>query len=204
MKKIILAIVMTAYFVSQINAQVNFGIKGGLNFDKFKIDYKDPKGSAAEQFKLANASGWQAGALLQIKIPIIGIGIQPELLYTVKKANLDGKTNSINYFEVPVNFQWGPDLLIVRPFVMFGPYFGYAVSLKGNKFDKLKKEQIENFDWGIGVGAGLDIWKFQLGARYSWGMKDVVGDVTDVDDLGLENLKQIKNRTLSLSLAYKF
>jgi len=186
MKKIILAIVIMACFVSQINAQINFGIKGGLNFDNFKID--DAKNA---NLTIKNASGWQAGALLQIKIPVIGIGIQPEVLYTVKKADINNKENSISYFEVPINFQWGLDLLIIRPFIMFGPYFGYAVNFKGDTFTK---ENVEKSDWGFGVGGGLDIWKFQLGARYSFGLKNV----------GLENFKELKNRTLSLSLAYKF
>ena len=204
MKNIILAIVVMVCSISQVNAQFHFGLKASLNFDKFKIDYTEAKSSIKDQFTLDNASGWQVGALMQIKIPIIGIGIQPELLYTVKKAKLDDKENSISYFEVPINFQWGPDLLILRPYVMFGPYFGYALNFKGDKFGKFEDKHIEKLDWGIGLGGGLDIWKLQFAVRYAWGMKDVVGDVKDIPDAELSNLKNLKNRTLSVSAAFKF
>ena len=183
MKKIILAIAITACFASQVNAQFKFGLKGGVNFENFKLK------NASEQLKFNNAVGWQAGALLQIKIPANGIGVQPELLYTVKKANVDNKSNSIHYFEVPINAIWSFNLLIVRPYLMAGPYFSYAVNSKGGVFDS----KLDKFDWGIGLGGGVEIWKLQLGARYSWGLQDV----------GVRDFK-MRNNTFTASLAYLF
>ena len=169
MKKIILSIVVMACFLSQINAQVKFGIKGGVTFDDF--NYKNENG-----LKIGNSAGWQAGVLLKVKVPVIGIGVQPELLYTVRNAKVpvhhasgkDGK-NTISYLEVPINLQWGPDLLLLHPYLMVGPYFSYALNIKGDEL----KNKIDKLDWGISLGAGLDIWKLQFGARYSWGLQDV-------------------------------
>ena len=183
MKKIVL-VVMMACCMSQIDAQVRFGIKGGVNFENF--NYKNAK----EELTIDNSIGWQAGALLQFKIPVVGIGVQPELLYTVKKAEVKNESNSIHYFEVPLNVQWGFDLAIIRPYVMAGPYFGYAVQCNGDVF----KSHIDKFDWGVGLGAGIELWKLQLGARYSWGLQNV------------SSMKEfeMKNNTFTLSLALMF
>ena len=183
MKKIVL-IVMMAFCMSQIDAQVRFGIKGGVNFENF--NYKH----AREELTIDNSIGWQAGALLQFKIPVVGMGVQPELLYTVRKAEVDNKSNSVHYFEVPLNVQWGFDLVIIRPYVMAGPYFGYAVQFNGDVF----KSHIDKFDWGVGLGAGVELWKFQLGARYSWGLQNVSG---------MEEF-EMKNNTFTVSLALMF
>ena len=188
MKRRIVLVVMMACCMSQVDAQVRFGIKGGVNFENFS--YKN----AQEELTIDNSVGWQAGALLQFKIPVVEIGVQPELLYTVKKADVkDGvknESNSIHYFEVPLNVQWGFNLAFIRPYVMAGPYFGYAVEFGGDVF----KSHIDRFDWGIGLGAGIELWKLQLGARYSWGLQNVSG----VKEF------EMKNNTFTLSLALLF
>ena len=185
MKKIVLAVVMMAFCVSQMNAQINFGLKGGLNFDNFKLE------NAKEQLTLKNASGWQAGALLQIKVPVLGIGLQPELLYSVSKTNINNEANSIHYFEVPVMLQWGLNLVLVRPYLQGGPYFGYALKTDGPKF----KDNISKSDWGIALGAGIEIWKFQFSGRYQWGLQNVTSKATDFD---------LNNRKFNLALGFLF
>jgi len=182
MKKFFLVIVVMAFFTSQIDAQIKFGAKAGLNFDNAKL---------SKDLDRSMSTGWQAGLMEQIKIPIIGIAAQPEVLYTVKNTEVDGESNSVGYFEVPINFSWGPDLLLVRPFVMGGPYFGYVLNVSG---EGLKDKVEKTADWGIGLGFGIDILKFQAAVRYAWGMKDVSG-ATDFE---------LKNRTLSVSLGYFF
>ena len=186
MKKIVLIVVM-ACCMSQIEAQVRFGIKGGVNFENF--NYKN----ANEELTIDNAVGWQLGALLQFQTSV-GMAVQPELLYTVKKAEvkdgLKNEPNSIHYFEIPFHLQWGFNLAFIRPYVMAGPYFGYAVQFSGDTF----KSHIDRFDWGIGLGAGIEFWKLQLGARYSWGLQNV----SCKEDF------EIKNNTFTLSLALLF
>ena len=186
MKKIILALVMMAFCMSRIDAQIHFGIKGGVNFDGFS--YRD-----AQNLTLEKSTGWQAGALLLIKIPKIGIGVQPELLYTVSRATASNnrELNAIHYFEVPINLHLGLDLKFIRPYFQLGPYFGYALKTDGSLF----RERIDKTDWGIGLGAGLDLWKFQFCARYSWGLHNVA----KVSDFELKN----KKFTLSLGFLFK-
>ena len=186
MKKVVL-VVMMACFISQVDAQVRFGIKGGVNFENF--DYKNAK----EELTIDNSIGWQVGALLQFQTSV-GMGIQPEMLYTVKKADVKNgvknESNSIHYFEIPLNVQLGFDLAFIRPYVMAGPYFSYAVQFGGDVF----KSHINKFDWGVGLGAGIELSNLQIGARYSWGLQNV----SCVKEL------EMKNNTFTLSLALLF
>ena len=177
MKKIILLFVVMACFLSHSDAQVRFGVKAGLNFDSF---------NAAKEIEPANSVGWHAGPLLQLIIPGLGLGVQPELLYTSKKIDEKG----IGYFDIPINLRYELNLLVVRPYFVAGPYFGYVVNIDESIEYKVDKDKAA---WGIGVGGGLEIWKLQAEMRYSWGMNSIGTALTD-----------LKNNTFTLSVGYIF
>ena len=141
-----------------LSAQTHFGIKGGLNFNSIKdIEFANKS--------VSNNTGWHAGVLLQIKLPM-GLAFQPELLYSVKNFGDKDQKFDLNYLEMPLNLQWGIDLLILRPFVMAGPYFSYLAGHGGKAKDW---DGVKNFDYGLGAGIGIDIWKLQVTGKWSWG-----------------------------------
>jgi hypothetical protein len=182
MKRILL-ILVAVLLVGSIQAQFRLGVKAGVNFSEFnsnnQILQKDENGAA-----------WQVGLASQFKIPLVGLGIQPEVLYSVNK----GKNNSIGFFTVPINLRWQPlPIPVVKPIILVGPYFGYAVNFKG--FETVKKENINRFDWGIGLGGGVEIWKLQIEGRYNWGLQNL-GD----------RLKEfnLKSNVFTLSAIYFF
>ena len=164
MKKITLC-VLTLLFAIGLSAQTHFGIKGGLNYHRMKIKEVN--------LKTDNSTGWHAGVLLQAKLPF-GLAFQPEVLYSVRSfeyyplslsGNKAPKLN-FNYIEVPINIQWGIDLILLRPFVMASPYFSYLLSVNDKKNDW---KGFNNVDYGLGLGAGLDLWMLQVTAKYNWG-----------------------------------
>jgi hypothetical protein len=179
MKRILLVLIAFMFF-GNIEAQVRFGIKAGANFSEF---------NSKEQTLEKDGAAWQLGFASQFKIPLIGLGIQPELLYSVNK----GKDNSIGYFNVPINLRWQPlPIPLVKPVILVGPYFGYAVNFKGfNNF----KDKINRFSWGIGLGAGVEIWKLQIEGRYNWGLQDLSKE---------KNTFKLKNNVFTLSAVYFF
>jgi hypothetical protein len=183
MKRVLLIFVLFL-FAESIHAQLRFGVKAGLNCNDFitKGESFDTKGTSL-----------QVGLVSQIKIPIVGLGIQPELLYSVNK----GGDNSIGYFTVPINIRWQPlPIPLVKPILLVGPYFGYAVNFKG-----FSKDNIEKFDWGIGLGLGVEVWKLQLSGRYSWGLKNIsLNSIQGIRDASAS----LKNKVFTLSLAYFF
>ena len=81
----------------------------------------------------------------------------------------------MSYLELPVSLQWGPDLLVFRPFLDVTPYIGYAI---GNRMSAAGVEVegrnqwagLNRFEYGIGLGIGLEIWRFQVIGRYNWNL----------------------------------
>lgn len=178
MKKILLVttiiLLTTCYSAS---SQVRFGVKGGVNFSS--IDDVNLKNLNAT---LSNRTGFQFGMALKAQIPLLGIGIQPELLYTSKSAHITQEQEydvNLHYFEIPINIQFGLDLILLRPYLMVSPYFGYTINNKfkvnGTK-QSIDWENLNRWSSGIGVGAGLDIWRLQISAKYNWSFGDMVKD----------------------------
>lgn len=154
-----------------------FGIIGGLTTTstKFSTAIADIKGGDFNQFHVG---------ICYNQPLVLGMAIQPGLEYNVKGlqfAQLEG-IKDINfktgYLELPVQVQWGLDLLgVLRPYVFAEPFIGFAlnntanaetVSAKG--WDYLKSR----FEGGLGVGAGIDVFRHvQVSFRYFWNLGEV-------------------------------
>jgi len=166
MKGITLSI-LALFLAIGLSAQTHVGIKGGLNYTDLKL----------KEVKFKNNTGWHAGLLLQSKLPL-GFAFQPEVLYSVKSFKLMSDNNiSFNYIEVPVNIQWGIDLILLRPFVMAAPYFSYLLKVGDSKSEW---DGAKSVDYGFGLGGGLDIWKLQVTCKYNWGFGNL-GSVKSSD-----------------------
>ena len=182
MKKFLLmcALVCAAVFSTApaASAQSRFGVIGGMTFSRLD----------KQSLNRSNMTQYHAGVTYQLKLPL-GFAIQPSLIYHVKGAKLAGvqagdmKSNmdfSVGYLELPVSFQWGPDLLLFRPFLDVTPFIGYGLNNKVSvpavesvgeptKYtNSWKTAPMKRFEVGLGVGVGLEIWKFQLIGRYNW------------------------------------
>lgn len=176
------------------NAQSRFGIKAGLNFNSISdVKIGDKKTT------MDNKTGFHAGVIYQAKLPL-GFALQPELLYTSKNAGKDDAELKMRYFQLPVNVQWGADLVMFRPYLQVSPYIGYAFSNGSSKaLKELTGITFNKFAYGIGVGAGLEIWKFQISGRYCWDL----GTVASFKEKGVE-FGNAKNKGFELSLAFLF
>ena len=158
MKKVTLSVLALLLAIG-LSAQMHLGVKGGLNFNNIKDI------SVSNHNVSWNSTGWHAGVLLQAKLPL-GFALQPELLYSVRSYGSDNYKFDLKYVELPLNLQWGVDLLIFRPFVMAGPYISYLASTGGRAKDW---EGVKNLDYGLGIGFGIDVWKIQITGKYNWG-----------------------------------
>ncbi len=123
-------------FSAASSAQGRFGVSGGMTFSE------------------GNTLG-HIGVTWQQKVAM-GFSFQPSVLFNMK--GMEG--SQIGSVEVPVAVQWGPDLLLFRPYVEFVPFVG--VNIFGNGVQPTKME------CGFGLGGGLEIWKIQVDARYNW------------------------------------
>lgn len=180
MKKIFVlaAIAMMAFSVTA-SAQ-GFGITAGMNFNSAKI----------QDVKMNAQAGWNVGVTYGFNLPL-GFSIQPSLVYSQKGALLEEVTDTkqtVGSINLPVSVQWGPDLLVARPFVDVTPYVGYSLFNKA-KGDLLKDLKGENaFEYGLGIGAGVNVWKLQAIVRYNWNF-GVLGSLKDFAGIDVDKLK---------------
>ncbi len=202
MRKFVLLVFASALLLGSVaaSAQSRFGVIGGMAFMR------------SSEMSRAPYTLWQAGVTYKLGLPV-GFSLQPSLLYQTKGAKTtDFKDIQTGYIELPVSVQWGPDLLVCRPFLDVTPFIGYAVSNKmwdnGTRVRPEDKWKAMNrFEYGVGVGLGLEVWRFQLIGRYMWNFErlydkkegpDVVGSyVSDAFSTG-------KYRGFMLSLSFLF
>ena len=191
-------VVIMAFCVSQMDAQIRFGVKAGLSFDG--VSAADVQTSA----NIESAQGWQVGLMGQVMLPILGIGVQPEALYTPKRIKIGDDTETITTFEVPINLRYELNLVLVRPYLTAGPYFTFATHATGD----FKMEGLNN-TWGIGVGGGVEVRKLHFGLRYSIGMSEMGNlKLTDkaeyVGNSPNETIGLTKNNTFTISVGWLF
>ena len=203
--KRILMIVLAVFLLAGISAsaQAKWGVTAGLNFNTSKFTEVDVKAR----------TGWSVGGTCLVDLPL-GFSVQPSLLYHQKGANITNElSQSMGFLELPVSVQWGPDLLIFRPFLDVTPYVGYALS---NKFSASVASIVlsdegwkgkERFEYGLGLGAGVNVWKLQFIARYNWNFGSLY-NVEGWDDIK-PHLKDLNSKSenfggVTLSLAFLF
>ena len=195
MKRIItLVAVAAASLLVAAQAHAQFGIVAGLTSSNAKAD------EAVKDVK--NIALYHAGLTYKIDLGA-GFAIQPAVIYQVKGAKIEsiGDTTAdqlkSGYVEVPVGFQWGPDLMAFRPYVFAEPFIGYQItsSDKGNStFSDWTAQAKNKFEYGFGLGAGLEIAShIQLSAQWFKNLGNLFGDGAKSAEAAWAEAKDIQN-----------
>lgn len=213
MKKIFTTAVLAAAMLFSANsaeAQVKFGIKGGLNVTSMSLDSK--------VLDAENRAGFFIGPTLKFTLPVVGLGIDASALYDQReakaKAKVEGaevesnfKTQAVN---IPINVRYGFGLGSTASLYLFaGPQFGFNVGDKNQSIFKDMGEwrlKSSTFSVNVGVGAML-LSHLQLSANYNIACGKT-GDMTVSKALGEtgQNLFSKNGRTNAwqIGLAYYF
>lgn len=179
-----------------------FGLKAGITFNSasnFEVGYISES--------VSSHTGFVAGAAFSFDLPVSGLTIQPELNYISKGARFANKGDvRIDFIELPVNLQWGLDLILLRPFLMVSPYVGYA--LYRSPSERVPWSGVNRFEYGIGIGGGVDFWRLQLQVKYCWNFSPVVhkqaADLSSDRSVMGDVTKSGNFRGLEVSLAFFF
>ena len=205
MKRIItLVAVAAASLLMAARAHAQFGIVGGITSSKTEL-------TTAEDVK--SMSLYHAGLTYKINLGA-GFAIQPSVLYQVKGANL-GELNTASsddfkvksgYVELPVGFQWGPDLMVFRPFVMAEPFIGYQVTSSDRGADSIEgwTEQAKNkFEYGFAVGGGLELaGNIQLSVQWFNNMGSMVRSDSASSVSFSDQVKNFKGIKFSVAILF--
>lgn len=168
MKKYLAILAALFLSVTTFAQSAGFGITAGFTSSQLKLKEIDVKAAA----------GFNAG--VSYRIPLMsGLVFQPGLTYNVKGSNWEEvkSQSKLGYVEIPLQLQWGLDLVLLRPFVFAEPYLGYAVSGKKVLADTETKIDMDNlktrFEYGFGVGGGVDLFDhIQVSVKYFWNVED--------------------------------
>lgn len=190
------------------NARV--GIMGGFTSSSAR----------AKDLDATTIGRYHIGVSAQLPIAL-GFSIQPGLLYTAKgtklsEANLGNFSldTQVSYLEIPVQLQWGPDLLAFRPYAFVEPFVGYGLkavtksevfNLQTNSF---RNAALSRWEYGLGLGVGVDVWKLQVSAKYYWNFGSLYNESGQMEPIGQTVKNAFKDgrnfNGITFSLAFFF
>ena len=184
------------------NAQLKFGLKGGLNINKVSFSENDIKSD--------NQCGFFVGPTAQLTTPL-GIAGDISLFYDQKNAELGDKTEHLNYIDIPINIRYNIGLgSLAGVYIATGPQFSF--NLDGKTFSAKDIEGFTNqyelkkseFGWNVGAGVRL-LGHVEIGYNYCF----PIGKTSEIKDgSALSTTKKVfksfKNQTHQVSLAYIF
>ena len=123
MKKLLL-LILAALFAIITQAQIQFGVKGGLNLSNIQ------QSSPVQEVSYNLKPGFNAGGLVYIPLSK-HFGLQPEMLYSGQgskvKTNFENVTNRLQYLSVPVLLKYN---ISASFFAEIGPQAGFLLSAR--------------------------------------------------------------------------
>jgi opacity protein-like surface antigen len=164
MKKFFTLVVLLATMTVAAQAQVKFGVKGGLNLTNMKFD-----NSIVDK---SNQTGFFIGPTINFTLPVVGLGIDASALYDQRSAKIEGSDDKLKQqsIQIPVNLRYGFGLGNTASFYIFaGPQFGFNI---GDKTTNLLNNALEwrlkdsNLSANLGVGLML-LNHLQVSANYN-------------------------------------
>lgn len=196
MKKIFVFLCALALVAVAIpaQAQLRFGVKGGLNITSVHFN--------SDLLKSDNVTGFHIGPMIEATMPLLGFGFDAAILYAQKgmESNSSGVTTTMktSYLDVPVNLKWKFGLPIIKAYLAAGPYASFRIG--GDKIWNVLNDQLETKSFGAGLnfGAGVELFShLQVGFNYQLGL-------TDNFSAEKLDLTDNKNRGWVISAAYLF
>ena len=178
MKRAIVLLVLLSSMAGLQAQTLKFGLKAGANFAN--LEGNNAEGSTYTSFHF--------GALMEVKV-FENLSLQPELVYSSQGTKVDEAAFddiNYNYITVPVLAKF----YLTKNKLSFeaGPQFSFLVN--ENVPDQFEGE---TFDFGLAGGLGYNITDhFLLQARYVAGLTEANKNA------------EVKNRTIQLSLGYRF
>lgn len=196
-KRLLYLVSVISMMIASINAyaentDLRFGVLGGFTSSSTNV----------KEFNPSSVNLYHAGVSLNIPIAA-GFAIQPSLLYQVKGAALDKMQESgleasvatletkVGYVELPVQLQWGPDLLAFRPYVFAEPFVGVGINtdntvktvgLAIENSKEFKDSSLRRLEYGFGIGGGIEFWRLQLSAKYFWNFGSLYQEGASAED----------------------
>lgn len=203
MKKVlsVLMVVVAMMFATNANAQIKFGLKGGLDVTNMSL--------SNDVFDASNKTGFFVGPMVKVTIPIVGLSFDAAALYDQKEAKVSAEnvetTMTQKSLNIPVNVRYGFGLSnLANVFVFAGPQWGINVGDKNFKWDKSGCYSLKKSNFSVNVGLGVTLMShLQLSANYNIACgKTADATWTDVSNNIIKG--NSKNNSWQIALGYWF
>ena len=174
MKKILtlLAVAVALLTTVPAQAQVKFGLKGGVNVTNMSF--------SSDVLDATNRAGFFIGPTVKFTLPIVGLGVDASALYDQRegKAKISSdkaeveSDNTIKQQQVviPINLRYGVGLgSTASVFFFAGPQFGFNVGDKTQTlYEQVADWRLKSSNFSVNVGAGFMLMNhLQLSANYN-------------------------------------
>lgn len=204
MKKILTIVAITCIaFATPAQAQVKFGLKGGLNLTSLSAD--------GVNSAISNKSGFYVGPTVKFTLPVVGLSIDGSALYDQRNAKIKGTDQTIKAqsIQIPINVRYGIGLSsVVNVFAFAGPQFGFNIGDKSKDLNSIVEDvkgwslKSSNISGNIGIGATV-FSKLQITANYNFQLSKS-GEVNYINENGDEATGKMKFNSWQLGLGYYF
>lgn len=122
--------------------------------------------------------GYQFGLFMRVKVPVVGIYVQPEVLFSSNSSTVTSGTSNVdlsfNRIDVPVMI--GAKIGPMR--INAGPSFSFLTSAESDVSGAVVdiKDNYSNSTVGFQAGIGVDLLKFVIDLKYEGNFGEKFGD----------------------------
>ncbi len=205
MKKLSFAIVMLLLIGNgTVFAQIfSVGLKGGVSATTVQIDQSFDLDGTTIKYTGGDAKlGFHAGLYTRLKIPVIGLYLQPEALYVSSGGNVnvseDGSVSvsDVHFSKIDVPVMLGIRFVkVLRLYV--GPNFSFLVNANTSEDLNLTfKPAVVAYQAGL----GLDLGRFGMDLKYEGNMNALTDEINIG---GMSFSTDMRNPQVILSLAWR-
>jgi hypothetical protein len=207
MKKF-LTLILLVVAATTATAQFNIGIKAGVNLPETPT-------LSVDDFKaqLQGNTGWFVGPTAKFIIPVAGLGLEANVLYSQANIDVNGQDVLTQSIDLPLYLRY--ELTIpavnksVEPFIAIGPQFSWSIGDKSITLNNIadiasSEYKVKDSNLSLNFGLGLILLDhLQIHGNYNLAL----GKSADITSsiLGFtKQMAEIKTNTWQVSLAYIF
>jgi len=203
MKKFILVLAALTFSIAAYSQGFEIGIKGGLNITSAGA-VKD----LVPGVGISSKNTYNGGVYGRFKIKLIGVFVQPELVYNTRGYNFnitEPITNTTINIKQQAYYIDMPVLVGLKMFkflrVYAGPNFQYLLKNEITGIDDIvdfKKTDMKKANTGVQIGFGLDLSKFRVDVKYDFNPTDMGSPFSYQSQV-----QSIKTSMVTIQLGYK-
>lgn len=194
--------------MSEADAQVKFGVKGGWNLSSLKLN--------DDMFTSDNKNGFFIGPMMKVSLPLTGLGFDIAALYNQREAKMRYADDVVGgdlsrrttikqkTIDVPVNLRYGIGLASMANVYFFGgPQWSINVGDENFKWDSVSSYSLKKNTLSFNIGAGLTFLQ-HIQASVNYNIEASKSGKMEIERLDDGDWVKGRNHTWQVSLGYWF